>query len=446
MKLKNISLINVAVYLTIFGYWYNLPVISTTIFGGYNEFRLYDLTFAILIVKLLTSGCYHEVLKSIKLNRAMKYLLRFSQWSSIMVVPTIIYALITSNFIYVGMTIIFIYHLWGFLLFVAFVNTYYGGERLEKLLRWFLILSTAHLFLYYAQITGIVGHLWNERYIESYGEMAYSGTLGPNRVTPGMMTLLGSVISIFTLYRMPALKYTQALAIVNLILAIPAIVMIGSRTTFVTLVIFLLIYLIFYKKTLIPLSFIIVPALISIYSLILNPEQKERIKSNVEYNRDKLTRGKEIDDLTIVEGYYNIGDGRWEILTRYVPFLLDNPQIIPFGSGFNNRMYAYSTKAASPHNVYLSLINEVGLVGLFLYVSWLVSYLGFVRKYRKENYRHEGLGIMVSLSVAMLISLLAGEHLYVYRPCFAIMGTFLFVMTAISIIVEEDYSAETQNV
>lgn len=304
MRLKNISLIKLAVYLTILGYWYNLPVISTTIFGGYNEFRLYDLTFAILIAKLLTSDCSHEVLKSIKQNKGMKYLLRFSQWSSIMVVPTIIYAVIISKFIYVGMTIMFIYHLWGFLLLVAFVKTYYGGERLEKLLRWFLTLSTAHLFLYYAQITGLIGHLWNERYIESYGEMAYSGTLGPNRVTPGMMTLLGFVISIFILYIKPALKFTRVLAIVNLILALPAIVMIGSRTTVVTLVIFLFVYLIFYKRILIPLSFIIVPALISIYIFILNQEQKERIKSNFEYNKNKLARGKEIDDLTIIEGYY----------------------------------------------------------------------------------------------------------------------------------------------
>ena len=32
-------------YGTVLGYWYNLPVIKTRVFGGYNEFRIYDVTF-----------------------------------------------------------------------------------------------------------------------------------------------------------------------------------------------------------------------------------------------------------------------------------------------------------------------------------------------------------------------------------------------------------------
>lgn len=439
MKLRKISLINLAVYLTILGYWYNLPVISTNIFEGYNEFRLYDITFSILILKLLNSNCSHDVLGTIRFTPTLKYFYWFAKWASFMIIPTVIFAIIKSKLVYIGMTLIFIYHLWGFLLMAAFVTTYYGGERLEKLIRWFLLLSTAQLFLYYAQISGIVGHLWNERYIQSYGEMAYSGTLGPNRITPGMMTLLGFVLSIFVLFRKPALKYIRAVAITNIILALPAVVMIGSRTTFVTLAVFLIIYILFYKRTLFPVTFIILPLLLTVYGFILNQEQKKRIHSIIEYNQYKLTNDKEIDDLTIVEGYNNIGNGRWQILSKYVPYLLDNPQILPFGSGFNNRMFTMSLGAPSAHNIYLTLINEVGIVGLIFYLLWLFSYFSFVRKFKRNKFRHPAIGLVVSLNIAMIISLLAGEHLYVYRPCFAILGTFLFIMTILSTIIEEDY-------
>ena len=144
-------------------------------------------------------------------------------------------------------------------------------------------------------------------------------------------------------------------------------------------------------------------------------------------------RGEKLDDLTIIEGYENIGSNRVQIIEKYVPFLLDHYYILPVGFGFNNRIIASSTGAASAHNVYLSLLNEVGFIGLWLYISWLFSYIVTERKRNKLIPHYRGKGLITSLVLAMIISLMAGEHLYVYRPCFAILGTFLFVITVMGL-------------
>ena len=115
--------------------------------------------------------------------------------------------------------------------------------------------------------------------------------------------------------------------------------------------------------------------------------------------------------------YDDLGSGRNVLSMIYLKYLFNNPYIFPFGLGFNNRLALY----ASAHNTYLSLINEVGLVGVFLYFRWLGSYL--FENMKKTRY----LGFALKgLILAMLVTLFFGEHLYVYRPLFALVGFFLF--------------------
>ncbi len=442
MQLRlRISIIEVCIYLTILGYWYNLPIISTGIFGGYNEFRLYDFSFMLLVFFLIKHNSLKRSLRALQSDKSLKYLYWFTIWASIMTLPTIIFVLLRGNLVYAGMTVMFLYHLWGFILLVAVIKTFYNAETIIPLVKWFLALSTAHLLLYYLQISGIVGHLWPQVYIEAYGENAFSGTLGPNRITPGMMTLMGMILSFYVLITRLESRFLRTLAWSNIFLALPAILMIGSRTTFVTLVLFVVFYFIFYRMRFIPIVILLVPFFILFYNYGLNQRQKERIKSNIEWNERKLLRGEALDNLTIIEGYENIGSNRAQILEKYVPFLLNNFYILPTGFGFNNRIIASSTGAASAHNIYLSLLNELGFVGVILYISWLTSYILMERRRGMLSHWHLGRGIVTSLVGAMILSLMAGEHLYVYRPCFAILGTFLFVIT-IMVIMNQPVTSE----
>lgn len=428
---SEIRLVKFACYATILGYWYNLPVITTGVFGGYNEFRLYDLTFLIFFYMLSIKSRSSFVFSYLNSHKILSHLFKFVKWSTIMIVPTFISAIWYSKYSYIGMSVIFLFHLWGFLLLVTFVNLYLEEIDFERQTRWFLTLSTAHLFLYYLQIEGAVGHLWPEVYQETYGDSIYSGTLGPNRITPGMMTFFGFVLSLYSIFNTNNLKGMKLIGIVNISLAIPVILMVGSRTTFFSLIFFLLVFVIFYARKYIFVLLLIVPVVVVSFEYI-GGSQKNLIIYNFEKNQNKLLRGESLDNVDLAEGYSNLGSGRKEILDGYIPYLLDNSFIIPLGMGFNNRLYAIqNTGAASAHNIYLSLINEVGLVGLFFYLSWLFSYIRTSRLLIKQGGNTFIFGLTIALVVAMLISLFSGEHLYVYRPCFALLGTFIFVMNVI---------------
>ena len=51
----------------------------------------------------------------------------------------------------------------------------------------------------------------------------------------------------------------------------------------------------------------------------------------------------------------------------------------------------------------------------------------------------------MSLLIAMLISLFAGEHMYIYRAHFAMFGTFIFILTYMELILDETNSYEEEN-
>jgi O-antigen ligase len=87
----------------------------------------------------------------------------------------------------------------------------------------------------------------------------------------------------------------------------------------------------------------------------------------------------------------------------------------------------------SAHNIYLTLIAELGIVGLVFYLGWLKSIWRESADLISAGSKHKGsrfifLPVEVkALLVAMLVSLFGGEILYPYRPSFAFMGMFLFL-------------------
>jgi len=429
----------VIVYGTIFGYWCNLPIIKTGIFGGYNEFRIYDVTFALLIIHLLSyEGKRTTVFRCLREDFVLKHLYKFALWASFMTIPTLAMAFFWDELVFIGMTIMYLYHLWGFLLFAAYVSACFLSKGPPKLLSWFLLLSTAHLFIYYGQVSGAIGYLWPDVYRASYGPDALSGTLGPNRVTPGMMTFLGMVTSMFVLLKRVRGRFMQPLAWTNVLMALPAIIMIGSRTTFVALIVFITAYVLLSGTKYAAAFIAMIPVLGFAYAHFLGDVYSERIKRNVEKNYGKLTRGEELDEIGIVEGYEHL-TSRPRILVRYVHFLTAHPYVIPFGAGFNNRLIRREARASSAHNIYLSLICEVGVIGLWLYMAWLLAYLRFAWRNRRIRAAKPAIAIMSSCVVSMIVTLFAGEHIYPYTPCFCIMGTFLLVMQFLRVCIHRNH-------
>ena len=154
---------------------------------------------------------------------------------------------------------------------------------------------------------------------------------------------------------------------------------------------------------------------ISMVSPVLLNKVNEVYEHRVE---KKIKNPAALNSIKTDELYEDLGSGRKELSMLYVKYLYDNPFIIPFGIGFNNRL----ALIASAHNTYLSLINEVGLVGVFFYFRWLVGYL-FVRMPQFPNMRMALKGLVVS----MLVTLFFGEHLFIYRVLFGLLGLFMFI-------------------
>lgn len=425
-------------YLTIFGYWYNLPIISTGIFGGYNEFRIYDFTTIIFYLFILTTD-WSKVKEVLEERPNIKKLFKFTLWCTLMTPVAIFIFLIDSNFTRIGSTIIYLHHLWGFFLTGVFLLIIYKQHGIKNLIIFFLATNVAVLLIFYIQRVGLLKSFWNIRYIEGYGEeMTLSATLGPNRIVFGMMTSMGFIFALFILL---SKKYSstliRVLLITVLIFSLPAIVMAGSRTSFIFIFLFIAIYTIFFNRKLLIICLLLLPVIPKFYGGILSERHIKSITGQVEYNKRKLLHGDRLSDISLIEGYERLGSRRPEILRKSIIYLVQNPYIWPFGSGFNNQEYSGRfIGAAMPHNIYVALIIELGIVGLILYIRWYLSYI----KYALNSACKRSIkGLLISLIFAMLISLFAGEHMYIYRAHFAMFGTFILILTIIELVIEEIY-------
>jgi hypothetical protein len=261
---------------------------------------------------------------------------------------------------------------------------------------------------------GIVNYLWSDLDRKAYGGF-FSGILGPNKIVLGMVMMI-SVITFIGLFIQKELKINKILLISGITFAVLGLGLSGSRTSYLGLSIFLLYFFVRSTGKFIYMSIVfgIVIAAISSYD--------SEVFSIVTDIFEGRVVNKISDPTLIAEGdveqlYEDLGAGRKNLSLMYIDYLLEHLYIVPFGSGFNN----FILVGNSAHNIYLTLINEVGLLGLFFYVRWLLSYFSLSFK------RFQYLGITLKgLVLAMMVTLLFGEHLYVYRPIFAILGLFLF--------------------
>lgn len=176
------------------------------------------------------------------------------------------------------------------------------------------------------------------------------------------------------------LKVNKILVISALLTSLATIGVSGSRTTYLALIIFVCYLFVVNTKKFIGLSILISVGVI--VAFFLNLDLIENITTTIE-NRvvNKVSNPGVFtgESLDVGDLYEDLGAGRKQLSVRYFYYLIENPLIMPFGIGLNNRLLIQF----SAHNIYLSLINELGLVGLFLYFKWLSNYLFL--KFGKAN-------------------------------------------------------------
>jgi hypothetical protein len=408
--------VKVALALMVLSYFYNLPVLKYSAIGQ-NELRLYDL--AGLVILFIVYNNFKIIRVYIKSKTYFKYLHAFVLWAAFSLIFNLIFSFYKARPLWFVQTSLYYYHLLVFF-YTAVLMAMYLRQRsnYKYAASLILILAIAEALLVFAQHAGAVPFLWNEVYKMSYGGFL-SGALGPNKINLGMNMFFSFIFAVGLLLQ-PQLKINKILIVFALLATLATIGVSGSRTTYLALLIFVCYLFVSRTKKFFGLSIII--SLGAIVAFFLNLEFIETITTTIEnrvVNKVSDPRFLTVENLDVGELYEDLGSGRKQLSVRYFYYLLENPLIIPLGIGLNNRLLIQF----SAHNIYLSLINEVGLVGLYLYFKWLTSHL-FLK-----------LGKLTSLKIAlnglilaMLVTLFFGEHLYIYRSLFTILGYFLLIV------------------
>lgn len=382
---------------------------------GENELRLYDfLGIFILFQYVINYGIVSaEISKVIFLRRFQQFL----WYCSVSIVVTLVFSILNGRIMYFVQSVLYLYHMWLFFMGSVFLYFYLVTEkRYQKFTTYFIVLVILGGLVIILQNVGLVPFLWNEVYRLGY-QGFLSGTFGPNKIVMGMSMLI-ALIFLIGLNSEKNIKTNDVLIFTAIGIAAICILLSGSRTTYVGGLVFLLYF--FLTKTGRFFAFGIFGGILFGIMIIFTPTISERV-SDTWYNRVAYAvEGpediKNIQDAQVV--YEELSEGRVQLHLKYLEYLFDNPLVIPFGRGFNNRMGVGN----SAHNQYLSLISEVGIVGLIFFVRWLLSYMVIVKR------RMPGLQLALNgLVLSMMVTLYFGEHLYIYRPLFGLLGFFMLV-------------------
>ena len=416
--LANSPVIRISIFLLLISYFFNLPVFFYSIKGD-NELRIYD--FVGLFFFFYYFFNFYLVNKSISRVVYLKSFYKLLLYCSLMLLVTLAVYIYKDRLTKFLQCVLYLYHMWVFFLGTVFTHYYLSNTKVyKKYVLLFLILVSACALIVILQNIGIVPYLWSDVYFEDY-EGFLSGTLGPNKIVLGM-TMLISICFIIGLIYTKSSKLPKLLLYVPFSLAIIALILSGSRTSYVAFGVFLIYFLFTYTS-----RFIFFSIVVGIFVMIVisfTPQIVEKIVYVIESRiTNKLSNPEELESFQDAgQVYEDLGSGRDRLHSSYIKFIIGRGQIIPFGQGFNNR----SGVGFSAHNMYLTLIVELGLVGLFLYFNWILSYLSISKK------KQPGVQIAANgLVFAMLISLYFGEHLYIYRPLFGLLGFYMITFVVL---------------
>ena len=409
-----------SVYLMLLSFFYNLPVLNYSLTGN-NEFRIYDFVGLYLLYIYINNYQLLNTYIGLKLN--LKRLNQFLFWANITLIGTLAFSIFFGRIIWFIQSLLYLYHFWVFFLFAVFLSLMLRDKKKYKsIIFFFLILVIVEAVIVILQNMNVIPFLWSEGYKKTYFGFL-SGTMGPNKIVLGMTMLMSFIICV-GLYFEKSIKVNRYIILSALFLSLSVIAISGSRTAYLGLLVFIIYFM--FTRTVKFVYFAVILSLAGVLAIFSNFEVVDIIVNVFDgrvVNKISDPTILKDGDIDVSQIYDDLGSGRRALSQYYLIYLAKRPYIIPLGIGFNNRLIINF----SAHNTYLSLINEVGLVGLVLYFRWLLSY--FVINLSKTVYLRLSLN---GLILSMLVTLFFGEHLYVYRPLFGLVGFFLFATVILS--------------
>jgi len=411
-------------------YWYCLPVMSQSLIT-YSEFRAYDVLLVILGVILLFN--YRKLRTFFNQDKPGQAMLYFCLWATASFPLTIIWVIRAHRPDWILVTCIFLFHLWGFFLFYAAVRIYIKTRaECQIILDVFLVIGGIESLIICLQGLHIIPRFWSSLY-DAYGDVA-TATLGPNRAMPGHALVLVFMVAVAYWRNQPVVGIKRvAIAAIVALLAVIASAITGSRTTALVLIVFLICSLFWRGINLRVVGFSVL--LVVGFALFVPGSLKVRLTETYEYRVS--SRLKKVQGRGTLDEFQAIDAGRYRDWVGTLQTLPRVPWVVPFGAGFNSFRFVISpyglVEDTSAHNIYLTLICEVGLLGLFLYLLWFwriwretSALTAFCVQNKKKRRMFLPLEVK-PLLIGMAVSLSAGEILLTYRPAFSFMGMFLMV-------------------
>jgi len=307
----------------------------------------------------------------------------------------------------------------SFLVFNSFL--FFGGIFIASnqksqnnfliILQW-MIFIYALIYVYF--LKNLIGLNW--RQLASYHLRL---SLEGNPISVGRIFSILCVVSICKLFTSVNIK-RKLFYIFNFIIALIIVVATNSRGPLLALIITILSYFLFFthiKKWKVALSFAFIVFVFSIILSILPPSFTSRYK---------LFEGKEIHLSQKEASVFNTFKIRKNYVRQAIDYLVNNPDKIVIGSGVGSFSFISANKDITlyPHNIFIEILLEIGIVGIILFslIFLLTAYdviLG--KKYLdKENY--DNIIIWISLLILFFINAQFTGDIVINRPLWFFVG------------------------
>lgn len=398
-------------------FFYCLPLGRYSIGGFDSDFRIFD--FAILFSFLFYAG-NAVVMSGIRSVWNSNWM--FTRWIKVLIILLLVsffIALVYSGSAYVLPRLIRLYRFVAYLIVPFLVVSVIRNKRdfliFFKLYFGLIVLVGLLAFL---QGLNYLPHFWPEYWRIMYGENdAPVATLSPHHKHIGVLMMVGVCLSIG--YWLMARNWLMKMMLVVICLVLFAVPLFsGTRT-----------YLLGFTGILPALfivsgSRIIVPILIMVVSsLLFLQNYGDAITNRVERKFDERVSSR-VEKL----GYEGLYRERTVIYWDILEAIGKNPYILVTGVGFQNvRSFIAATGA---HNNYLEALMELGIAGLFAFISIFISLSKNLRQ-TFRNIRDKDISLVAIYTwvalCGVLMTMLVGETYWGQAAMFTLAGQLSFI-------------------
>lgn len=402
--------------LLIASFFYCLPLGRFSIGGFDSDFRVFD--FAILGVftfyfsQSAVTGTVGDLLRSTRW---------FTRWLKILFVLVLLSLLVSTAYSGTDFLLPRLIRIFRFLAYISVpflvigvVNTKASYLRFFRLLFW-LIAGVG--VIGFAQGMGVLGNFWPDYWREMYSENdAPVATLSPHHKHIGVIMLVGVCLGLGYLQRARSVMLKAGLIVVILMMfTVPLFA--GTRTYLLGFV-GVLPALMFLRR-----QYIVIPAVVLVVSAyFLLQAFGEGVSTRVERKFDQRVTSR-VEKL----GYEGLYRERTVIYLDILRALRENPQLLITGTGYQNIFRFIGANGA--HNNYLQALMELGLIGLFVFISFLAALwrnLRLASRIRDRDISTIAQYTWVALC-GILLTMLVGETFWGQAAMFTLAGQLSFL-------------------